>query len=273
MNKEFYGVNTQITRLESAIAKISDKQATLVNKMAAKPDSYENNDEDLKVFDVSPIKSLFCNMNLDNDGTEYDPPLPRRRSKNSESLDLDAKFDESGIEESKTLDVAKPTILDFKGFNYENCSLIYCISLLQSVLNSPHAYSQNKAFTKHIVDALMQSYEEKLPKIDELARNMDRLSLDVDSLKLTSIPPKHDINESLKAMRISIDECKERTARMRAKKYCFVKACSSSFHDNKDEDLKVIDVSPIKSLFCNMSLDNDGTREGSTLVKIRSNDS
>ena len=28
--------------------------------------------------------------------------------------------------------------------------------------NSPHAYSQNKAFTKHIVDALMQSYEEKL---------------------------------------------------------------------------------------------------------------
>ena len=29
-------------------------------------------------------------------------------------------------------------------------------------MNSPHAYSQNKAFTKHIVDALMQSYEEKL---------------------------------------------------------------------------------------------------------------
>ena len=71
--------------------------------------------------------------------------------------------------------------------------------------------------------------EEKLPKIDELARNMDRISLDVDSLKLRSIPPKHDINESLKAMRISIDECKERTARMRAKKDCFVKACSSSF--------------------------------------------
>ena len=36
------------------------------------------------------------------------------------------------------------------------------ISLLQSVLNSPHDYNQNKAFTKHIVDAMMQSYEEKL---------------------------------------------------------------------------------------------------------------
>ena len=30
------------------------------------------------------------------------------------------------------------------------------------MLNSPHAYDQNKAFTKHIIDTLMQSYEEKL---------------------------------------------------------------------------------------------------------------
>ena len=37
--------------------------------------------------------------------------------------------------------------------------------------------------------------EEKFLKIDDLARNMDKISLDVDSLKLTSNPPKHDINE------------------------------------------------------------------------------
>ena len=36
--------------------------------------------------------------------------------------------------------------------------------------------------------------EEKLLKIDDLARNMDRIALDVDSLKHRSIPPKHDIN-------------------------------------------------------------------------------
>src|SRR4051812_8531410 len=75
-------------------------------------------------------------------------------------------------------------------------------------------------------NALLQ---EKLPKIDELARNVDRISLDVDSLKLRSIPPKHDINDSLKSMIISIDECKERTARMCAKKDCFVKACFPVF--------------------------------------------
>ena len=60
--------------------------------------------------------------------------------------------------------------------------------------------------------------EEKLLKVDDLARNVDRISLEVDSLKLRSIRPKNEINESLKAMRISIDECKERTARMRASK-------------------------------------------------------
>ena len=60
--------------------------------------------------------------------------------------------------------------------------------------------------------------EEKLLKVDDLARNVDRLSLDVDSLKLRSTSPKHDINESLKAMRVSIDECKERTARLRLRK-------------------------------------------------------
>ena len=69
-------------------------------------------------------------MNLDNDETEYDPPLPRRRSKNSEFLDLDAKIDKSEIEEIKTLDINEPTILDFKKFDYDNCSLIDCISLL-----------------------------------------------------------------------------------------------------------------------------------------------
>ena len=108
--------------------------------------------------------------------------------------------------------------------------------------------------------------EEKFLKVDELARNEDRISIDVDSLKLRSIPPKHDINESLKAMRISIDECKERTARMRAKKDCFVKVCSSSFHENNDEDLKVLMCPLLDLCFANMNINNDGTGDESTLV-------
>ena len=52
--------------------------------------------------------------------------------------------------------------MDYKDFNYDSCSLIECISLLQSMLNSPNAYEQNKAFTKHIVEAMMKALEEKL---------------------------------------------------------------------------------------------------------------
>ena len=56
-------------RLENLIAQISEKQATLVNKMAAKPEELDDNkDEDIKVIDVSHIKSSLWNMNLDNDG-------------------------------------------------------------------------------------------------------------------------------------------------------------------------------------------------------------
>ena len=103
---------------------------------------HDNNDEDLKVIDVSPIKSLFGNMNLDNDGTRDESTFVKRHPNDSEFFDLDAKTGKSGIEEVKTLHINEPTILDFKEFNY-NCSLEDCISLLQSVVNSPHAYSQN----------------------------------------------------------------------------------------------------------------------------------
>ena len=109
-------------------------------------------------------------------------------------------------------------------------------------------------------------------KIDDLARNVDRIALDVDSLKLRSIPPKHDINESLKGMRISIDECKERTARMCAKTDAYIRACSSSSYENNDEDLKVIDMYPIKYIF-NMNLDNDGTEYDPPLPRRCSNNS
>ena len=55
-----------------------------------------------------------------------------------------------------------PTLLDYKDFNCDSLSLIDCISLFQSMINSPHAYEQKKAFTKHIVDAMMKAFEEKL---------------------------------------------------------------------------------------------------------------
>ena len=53
-------------------------------------------------------------MNLDNDGTRDESTLAKRRTNDSEFLDLDAKIGKSGIEEVKTLNSNEPTILDFK---------------------------------------------------------------------------------------------------------------------------------------------------------------
>jgi hypothetical protein len=115
----------------------------------------DNKDENLKVIGVTPIESLLSKINLDKSGTGDESTLARRHPNDSEFIDLNAKIDKSGIGEVKTLSSNEPTLLDFKDFNYDNCYLIYCITLLQAMLNSPHAYKQNKAFTKHIVDAMM----------------------------------------------------------------------------------------------------------------------
>ena len=48
--------------------------------------------------------------------------------------------------------------------------------------------------------------EEKLLKIDDLARNFDRISHEIDPFKIRSMPPKLNINESLKDIQISINE-------------------------------------------------------------------
>ena len=72
-------------------------------------------------------------MNLDKDGTGDESTFVKKRPNDSNILDLDAKNDKSGIGEVKTLSSNEPTLLDFKEFNYDNCSLIDCISLLQSM--------------------------------------------------------------------------------------------------------------------------------------------
>ena len=71
---------------------------------------HDKNDEDLKVIGVSPIKSLFSNMNLYKDGAGDESTFVRRHPNDSEFLDLDAKIGKSGIEEVKTLDINEPTI-------------------------------------------------------------------------------------------------------------------------------------------------------------------
>ena len=142
-------------------AMLRAKREFLKKAKAFSSDSSCKNDEDLKMIGVSSIDSLFIKVKNDEEGTGEESTLARRRPDNSEGENLVEKIDKSGFEEVKTFTSDVPTILDYKDFNYDSCSLVDCISLLQTMINSPHAYDQNKAFTKHIVDA-MKAFEEKL---------------------------------------------------------------------------------------------------------------
>ena len=93
---------------------------------------------------VSFIDSLFSKIKIDEKGTKEESTLARRPPDNSEGENLLEKIDESGFGEVKTLASDVPTLLEYKDFNYDSCSLIDCIYLLQSMINSPHAYEKIK---------------------------------------------------------------------------------------------------------------------------------
>src|SRR4051812_24769511 len=71
------------------------------------------------------------------------------------------------------------------------------------------------------------SIEEKLNKIDDLSRSVHRISHDVENLKMKIFVPK--LEESIKALYVSMDETKKRTVMLRAKREFLEKAFSSDY--------------------------------------------
>ena len=77
----------------------------------------------------------------------------------------------------------------------------------------------------------------------------------MENLKTKILPPKVDINESIKPLYVSMDESKERTSMFRAKREFLERAFSPDFFHQNDEDVKMIGVSSIDSLFSKVKVD------------------
>ena len=101
VNLEVSNLQAQLANTENLLGKISDKQTTLVNKMAAKPESLSSNDEDIKMIGATPIESLFSNIKLDKKGTEEESPLDRRSPNCLEGDNLNDENEKVGLERSK----------------------------------------------------------------------------------------------------------------------------------------------------------------------------
>ena len=97
-----------------------------------------------------------------------------------------------------------------------------------------------------------------------MSRSIDRISHDVETLKMKNVVPK--VEESIKA-HVSMDEINKRTAMLRDKREFWEKAFSSDYFHKSDEDLKMIGVSFIDSLFSIIKIDEKGTGEEPTLVR------
>ena len=67
------------------------------------------------------------------------------------------------------------------------------------------------------------------------------------------------IEESIKALYVSMDESKKRTAMLRAKREFLERVFSSDYFHKSDEDLKMIGASSIDSLFSKIKIDEKGT--------------
>ena len=67
------------------------------------------------------------------------------------------------------------------------------------------------------------------------------------------------VEESIKALHVSMDESKKRTAMLRAKREFLERVFSTGCFHHNGEDLKMSDVSSIDSLFSNVKLDDKGT--------------
>ena len=101
--------------------------------------------------------------------------------------------------------------------------------------------------------------EEKLNKIDDLSKSVDRISHDVENLKMKILVPK--VDESIKVLYVSMDESKKRTAMLRAKREFLEKTFSRDCFHKNDEDIKMIGVSSIGSLFSKLKIDEKGLKK------------
>ena len=96
-------------------------------------------------------------------------------------------------------------------------------------------------------------------KIDDLSRSVDRIAHDVENLKMKIFVPM--VDESIKALYVSMHGSKKRTAMFRAKREFLEGAFSTNCFHKNDEDIKMIGVSFIDSLFVKIKIDDKGTEE------------
>src|SRR3954469_14830604 len=168
-------IEEKLLTVEKNISCLFEAQTSLVNKMAAKPETMENTfatahaiqvtiDENVRLLAQLHAKwerkaeiarnNSVCTItttNLDTTKPQEVPIPPTTVPKPNESTTSDAKFD----------------------FDLDGCNISEVIMFLQKLARSPNASDMNVAFTKHTIDALIKIKEEKLKHKASIPRKVE----------------------------------------------------------------------------------------------------
>src|SRR3954466_2477527 len=163
----------KLLNIEKNISSLSKAQSSLINKMAAKPETMESTfaathaiqvtiDENVRLLaqlhaqweredEIDRNNSVCTITRMDTTKPQEVPIPPPTMPKPNESNASDAKFD----------------------FDIDGCNISEVIMFLQKLARSPDASDMHVAFTKHITDALVKIKEEKLKNKASIPRKVE----------------------------------------------------------------------------------------------------
>jgi len=212
LNREISGLQIKISNAETCISSMSEAQASLINRMAAKPETIDNNtfatanaiqvkidnnvrmladlharwareDEIAKKNSIVRVYTISTTENAINSSVNKPPTINGKVigvGNVSTSVAKRLKLPENTeTVPDKSAEIFRdvgdngPITFDNNDFDFDGCNISEVIKFLQKLARSPNASAINMAFTKHITNALMQVREEKLKHEASIPRKLE----------------------------------------------------------------------------------------------------
>jgi hypothetical protein len=212
LNMEISGLQTKLTNAENRISYMSESQASLINKMAAKPEDHDNKifatanaiqvriNENIRLMaelharwereeklakenNIAKVWTITTTSNVNASHVAKPPTINGKIigvGNVSTSTTKPAKLPETaeticdkGAEIFQSVEDNGPIAVDHNGFDFDNCNISEVIKFLQKLARSPNASAINLAFTKHITNALIKAREDELKLEASIPRKLE----------------------------------------------------------------------------------------------------
>lgn len=195
LNREISGLQVKISNAETCISSMSEAQSSLINKMAAKPETIDSNpfaatnaiqvkidnnvrmlaelharwereDEMARKNSIARVCTIATTSNAEVSNASKPPTINGKvigvgnvSTSSAKCLKLPKTAEtvsDKSAEIFQNMGDNGPITFDNNDFDFDGCNISEVIMFLQRLARSPNASAINMAFTKHITNALMQ---------------------------------------------------------------------------------------------------------------------